>query len=61
MKPQEIITSAIFLDSLLACKIQIEPMQTEIVTEKTAKCKIYFNFPIKIYNYSSIFKALQMD
>lgn len=57
MKPQEILTSAIFLDSLVACKTQIEPMQTdnEIVTEKTAKHKIHFNLPIKIYNYSSIF------
>lgn len=61
MKHQEIITSAIFLDSLLACKTQIEPMQIETVTEKTGKHKILFNLPIKIYNYFSIFKALQMD
>lgn len=56
MKPQEIITSAIFLHSLVACKAQIEPMQTdiEIMTEKNAKHKIYFTLPIKICNYSSI-------
>lgn len=57
MKPQEIITSAIFLDSLIACKTQAEPVQTdnEIVSEKSANHKIHFNLPIKVCNYSSIF------
>lgn len=32
-------------------------MQTdnETVAEETAKHKVHFNLPIKIYNYSSIF------